>query len=72
MIKKIVQFIHVFEVDFVRYWGSDVSIITEETGENSLKDEDNTNNMNISKNTKLLLTLLVFSSLIWLTFFIVT
>ena len=72
MIKKLVQFINVFEVDFVRYWGSDVSIITEETGENSLKDEDNTNNMNISKNTKLLLTLLVFSSLIWLTFFIVT
>ena len=72
MIKKLVQFINVFEVDFVRYWGSDVGIITEETGENSLKDEHDTNNMNISKNTKLLLTLLVFSSLIWLTFFIVT
>lgn len=31
-----------------------MGIITEETGENSLKDEDDTNNMNISKNTKLL------------------
>ena len=54
MIKKEVGTIYSYFGDvFVRFWGSDAGIMTEETGENSPKDEDDTTNMDISKCAKL-------------------